>query len=418
MRVLWITNIILPPLCGHLGVAAPVVGGWMYSSAKALLAGSDDIELAVATVYDGDKLQEHDIDGIKYFLLPMCGRSRTKYLRHMEPLWKKISAGYRPHLVHLHGTEFPFGLALLKADPELRTVASLQGIVSAYGRYYTANIPFSDIFASVTLRDVVRMDTIWHGQREFNRRGGMERDILGSVDHIIGRTSWDKAHAWAINPQAQYHFCNETLRDEFYKYTWSYEKCEPHTIFLSQAGYPIKGLHQVLKAMPLVLKSYPDARLVVAGQDITGGKSLLSRLKRTGYGSYISRLIRRYGLEEKVTFTGFLDERQICEQYLKANIFVCPSSIENSPNSLGEAQLLGVPCLASYVGGVPDMMRGDESHMYRFEEVEMLARKICELFESHDDELLAKMRERALQRHDKMTNAVRLAEIYRKICNI
>ena len=54
-----------------------------------------------------------------------------------------------------------------------------------------------------------------------------------------------------------------------------------------------------------------------------------------------------------------------------------PSSIENSPNSLGEAQLLGVPCIASDVGGVTDMIPNKECGIiYRFEEVELLAKHI------------------------------------------
>lgn len=41
---------------------------------------------------------------------------------------------------------------------------------------------------------------------------------------------------------------------------------------------------------------------------------------------------------------------------LNANMFLLPSAIENSPNALGEAQMLGVPCVSSRVGGVEDMI--------------------------------------------------------------
>ena len=58
-------------------------------------------------------------------------------------------------------------------------------------------------------------------------------------------------------------------------------------------------------------------------------------------------------LEDKVSFLGPLNAEQMKAEYLRSNVFLCPSSIENSPNSLGEAQMLGVPCVASYVGGIP-----------------------------------------------------------------
>jgi len=109
-----------------------------------------------------------------------------------------------------------------------------------------------------------------------------------------------------------------------------------------------------------------------------------------------------------------LDECAICDQYLQSNLFICPSSIENSPNSLGEAQLLGVPCLASYVGGVPDMMKGAEENMYRFQETEMLADKICNIFDREVWNNSSIIKE-ASERHNPERNALQIIEIYNKI---
>ena len=91
--------------------------------------------------------------------------------------------------------------------------------------------------------------------------------------------------------------------------------------------------------------------------------------------------------EGKVFFTGPLDEEKICQRYLRSHVFVCPSSIENSPNSLGEAMILGVPCIASYVGGIPDMLKDrEEGLLYQHNAPYMLAHHICEIFE---DKMLA-----------------------------
>ena len=103
------------------------------------------------------------------------------------------------------------------------------------------------------------------------------------------------------------------------------------------------------------------------------------------------------------------------QEYLRCNVFVCPSSIENSPNSLGEAQILGVPCIASYVGGIPDMMRGDEEHLYRYEDVDALAYKIVSLFEQNGFLNTEPMRQKALLRHDAETNLNTLMNIYKSI---
>ena len=48
------------------------------------------------------------------------------------------------------------------------------------------------------------------------------------------------------------------------------------------------------------------------------------------------------------------------DRYLKSSVFVCPSALENSPNSLGEAMLLGMPCVSAAVGGIPSIFTGGE----------------------------------------------------------
>ena len=106
------------------------------------------------------------------------------------------------------------------------------------------------------------------------------------------------------------------------------------------------------------------------------------------------------------------------DQYLKSHIFLCPSSIENSSNSIGEAQLLGVPCVASYVGGTPDMITdGRTGLLYRFEEYEMLAYNICQIFKNDRiaQELSLAEIAVATQRHDRRNNAIRMMEIYKNV---
>ena len=384
MNVLWISNILFPAPCKALGLPTPVLGGWMYASAKALTGSSSDVKLAVAAVYKtGENIQKMEIDGIIYYLLPLKGNN-TKYDKSLEPLWRQVTDEFHPDLVHLHGTEFAHGLAYLKACPDIKSVVSIQGLISVCARYYYGGISPWTIFRNISIRDIIKRDTLFQQKRKFQKRGQIECEILKRTRHIIGRTSWDKAHAWAINPDAVYHLCNEILRPSFYEGEWEYEKCEKYSIFLSQSGYPIKGLHQVIKALPFVLKAYPDARVYVAGSNIISSVSWWEQLKITGYGRYIRSLIRKYDLSDKVEFVGIQNEMEIKNRYLSANVFLCPSVIENSPNSLGEAQLLGVPHIASYVGGSPDMMIGNEACLYRFEEVEMLAEKICRVFEKKE----------------------------------
>lgn len=51
MKILWITNVLFPDICEVIGIAPPVTGGWMKSSAQAILNLDNGVELAVASLY-------------------------------------------------------------------------------------------------------------------------------------------------------------------------------------------------------------------------------------------------------------------------------------------------------------------------------------------------------------------------------
>lgn len=419
MKVLWITNIALPEalelLTGRGSLKSS--GGWLIGAAE-MLCKQPEFHLTVATVSNQvKKLTRLEGESITYYLLPL-GKGNDKVNHDYEPLWKEVNKEVKPDVVHLHGTEFSHGLAYLVACGADNVCVSIQGLTSAYYYYYYYGLTRCEIRRAITTLSIIR-GGILKGYKRFKRRGEFEKEILRRVHHIIGRTSWDRERTWAINPDAQYHYGGETLRADFYSGdTWKYEKCTPHTIFLSQAYYPIKGLHMVLRAMPLVLLHYPDAKLRVAGPDISRSSGWKEIIKLSDYGMIIRKIIKKYKLRDCISFTGALDGDGMRREYLQSNVFVCPSSIENSPNSLGEAQILGVPVIASYVGGIPDMMKGDENHLYRFEEVEMLAYKICELFGLKGGVDTETMRRTALQRHDPQRNASELVKIYKSVIKV
>ncbi|HET6559124.1 MAG TPA: glycosyltransferase family 4 protein [Prolixibacteraceae bacterium] len=414
MKVLWIINNLFPDICNELGIETPVGGGWIFSSAKTFLNLYPSIQLGVASPYNVEKQKTHVINGITYFLVPNS-KQKDKYNQNLETQWKHIQHNFKPDLVHIHGTEYPHGLAYINACGINNVVASIQGLVSVYARYYLGGINENIFKSNITLRDIYKQDTILSQQRQFMFRGELEKSLIQSVHHIIGRTSWDKAHIWAINPTSNYHFCNETLRDEFYQMRWNLNSCEKYSIFLSQAHYPIKGLHQMIKALPLILDHYPNTKIYVAGNNFVTNKGW----RLNGFGKYIQQLMKEKGISNKIVFTGILSEEEMCNRYLSSHVFVCPSAIENSCNSIGEAQLLGVPCVASYVGGTSDLIRDEESGLlYRFEEVEMLAAAICRIF-SNDllaENLSTQGKAVAHIRHNKLTNANTLYSIYQSIC--
>lgn len=331
--------------------------------------------------------------------------------------WEKVVSSVKPDVIHIHGTEFPHGLRLMKACPKEKYVVSIQGLVGIYAIHYCAALPYQVVLQK-SFRDILKRGGILSEQKQFFRKGQTEAEMLRSSQFVIGRTTWDMACSRMINPSSQYFHCNESLRSSFYQYKWDLGTCKKHTVFISQATYPIKGLHMALQAFALVLKDYPDAHLYIAGRNITEENTFRDRLKKTHYAKYIKKLIQKLDLGTKITFTGPLSEQQMCEYMIRSHVCFMPSSIENSPNSLGEAMLLGVPSVASDVGGVADLMvHKREGFIYPFDEYYMAAYYIKQIFE---DSKLATLfsengRRHARKTHDSNQNLNDLLQIYEQV---
>lgn len=421
MKVLWICNgLHFPDICRELGLQEPVTGGWMKSLMESLLSEYSDLEIGIAALYDkANFLIEKKIGKVTYYCLPFKNL-QLSYGPALGKCWKEINSRFHPDIVHIHGTEFPFGLEYIKACGNQHVVASIQGLVLTYARYSLGNIPVSELRKYRTVYDMLKGRLLNTLQNMYKSGIQIEAEYMKVLKHVIGRTSWDRDHVWALNPNVEYHFGNECLRTAFYEEQnkWILDKCKKHSIFLSQAFKPIKGLHKVIEAMPYILRDYPDTKVYVAGTDFTRIKTLKEKLKFGTYANYICHLLERLNVQKHFIFTGPLNERQMVRQYQQSHVFVCPSSIENSPNSLGEAQILGVPCVASYVGGIPDMLvDGETGLMYRFEEHEMLARCVCQIFSNADvAQLLSEnARQAAFVRHDRVANAKSTYETYLQI---
>ncbi|MFZ5968926.1 MAG: glycosyltransferase family 4 protein [Bacillota bacterium] len=417
-RILWLVNIPLPEASFLMNKKGTSFGGWILGLSKDILK-HNQLELIIAfPEISLDHTIELKGEKIKYYAFPSIKRVIAKDNIHNKHI-EKIVHDVRPDIVHIFGTEYAHAFEMVKVctNENIKVIISIQGLISVIAKHYMASLP-AEVRNAFTFRDFVKQDNLRQQQKKLFKRGLLEIKTLQKVNCVIGRTTWDKACSTHINPKLQYHFCNETLRDEFYKHIWDIDKCEIHSIFVSQGSYPIKGLHLMIEAMPLILKLYPDTKLYIAGTDITKTDTLKAKLKMGSYGRYIKKIIKKNNLENHIIFTGLLDEKQMCERYLKSNVFVSPSAIENSPNSLGEAMILGVPCVASCVGGVQDMLIDrEEGFIYPYDESYMLAHYICELFK--DKELALKFsrnaREHALRTHAREENSNKLIQIYRTL---
>ena len=415
MRVLWIVNKVFPYPAKALGIKESVFGGWLQSLANNL-KNEKNIELGVATVYYGKELKIIKNENIKYYLLP--GAPAFEYNSKLETYWRNVQKDFKAEIVHIHGTEYAHGLAFMKTFPNVKTVISIQGLVSSCEKVYCGNIRVMDIIKNITIRDIIKHDNIIEQKNKFMKRGKNEIEMLKRANAVIGRTTWDFANTKAINPKLKYYVGNETIRDSFYKNKWDIQNIEKDTIFCSQAGYPIKGFHILIEAVNILKRIKPKIKVYVAGYNILDNKTIKQKIKRTGYAKYICTLIKKYNLQKQIIFLGMLKEKEILNRLLKTNVFVLPSVIENSSNSLAEAMLLGMPCVATNTGGTMDMLEHKkEGFLYPYTEPAMCAEYINRFF--NDEKLCveygANARYKALVRHNPENNVRDILEIYQDV---
>lgn len=423
MKVLWIVNGMLPDFSRALSRRAGNTGGWMPSLIAAIRHHAPGVALYVVCEADGDFAAEYN--GVHYysfkrFSLPIPGYSsrRNRFCGKL----RRLVAEIRPDVIHFHGTENGY-----MAFPEMTwcgvpRVVSLQGVITGYYPHFLGGLTSRQLFHHRNWMRwlLLRHDLAFGADSWREHASRIERMGLVGVRHIAGRTVWDRAWAKALAPDAQYHHVGEVLRPEFYDTTRKVAAIKPHSILASAAvKYPLKGGHWLLEAVAYLKRKYPDITVkFVDAESKIHPRTLKQRLQATDYHHYIRHLVSNLGIEENVIFLPGLDASGVVEELRSAEVFCLPSMVENSPNSLGEAQLIGVPVVATDVGGNSSMVEnGISGLLVPSGDAAALAFGISELFEKPDfaTKLAVKAREVALLRHNDMAVVSDLVKCYKEV---
>ena len=426
MRILWVCNIMPPAIGQYLGKECSVKEGWI-SGILTRMAKDDKEEIELGICYpvaekSDEERKEVIIEDkkkiISYGFLEDMVHPEIYGGMLLENRLEVIIRDFKPDVLHIFGTEYGHSLAAAKSmnDPK-HTLVGLQGVISECAKEYMADLPI-EVQSRVTFRDWFKKDSMKEQQEKFFIRGEREKEVLKLCGHVTGRTEFDKAAAKQMNPDAKYHLMNETMRGEFYDGQWKSTQCVKHSIFFSQADYPLKGFHYLLQAVKEIKVKYPDITVKVAGNSLVSYQTIKDKIRISAYGKYLRKLVKNLEMEDKITFLGKLSAEEMKQQYLKCHTFLCASSLENSPNSVGEAMLLGTPVVAACTGGIPSMVT-DQKEGLLFEKgnVTALADAIEKIWgeEVPVDAMSNNARVRARSTHNADENYQTLLNIYKKI---
>lgn len=473
-RVLWLVSVTLPAAARALGLTGAIGGGWVEGQLRALTA-TGGVRITVCTVNPAVKTaRTAEADGVRYAVLPRGSREEFAVLLAAEqPDLVHLWGSEYPPAAEL--------FALCDPARTLLSVQGLMGPCAEHLLDGVPEEYRGSCFGQRLIDRVVPGGLLDRQRAYFEAGAAREAALLAGLRHVSGRTEWDRAELAQLAPDAVYWRCNETLRPEFTTGCWQPRAargaaagedgaapaaapavaqasaaapraaCAPgpaaasqaalaavaglragHSaaprqaaaggpvLFLSQGNLSLKGLHRLIEALPAICAEHPGARLVVAGWPPLDKGPLLRPVIRWmfPYQRYCADLAARLGVAERIHYTGPLDAAGMKRQLLAADVFLLTSSIENSPNSLGEAMLLGMPCVASRVGGVPSLLTdGKEGLLYPAGDPAALAGAVLALLAdpARAAALGAAARARARVTHDPARNAGAMLGIYRGI---
>ncbi len=161
------------------------------------------------------------------------------------------------------------------------------------------------------------------------------RWIYARSDRVIALSQEWREALLALQPESRVVVIPNPV--EIPPWQASLEGTPPTVLFLGVIKER-KGVHDLLRAWPAVLRAVPDARLVLGGVgDVQEAKALALELH----------------VEGSIEMPGWIVGEAKDSLMKRAWVFALPSHYEALPMSVLEAQAAGVPVVSTRVGGIP-----------------------------------------------------------------
>lgn len=415
MKVLWLST--TPGLydckvSGYNGI------GWI-SSVQSLIQQEDSVELALAFLTSRIEDTEGIISGTHYY--PIYSKApnvfdkfknyyggyknidNEAYVRQIL----KIIFEFKPDIIQLFGMEN--SMATILGKTEIPIVVHLQGLLAPYDNaFFPIDFNKYSFMWPFSKNEWLFRNGYIYAKKSIHIRGERERQLFKKVDYVMGRTDWDFEVSQLLAPQSRYFHVDEVMRSCFYNHAGEWiVKHRDKIIITSTISQTIyKGLDLIIKAASLLEH---EAHLNFEWR-VVGVES------NSSYTRFFEKTIKMKS--SKVRYMGVLSAEQLCDTLLDSDIYVHPSYIDNSPNSVCEAQMLGMPVVATGVGGITSLIEHETSGLlvpanapYEMAYwIKYIAENTCKA-----EELGRNGAKVALKRHDRKEIVKQLLSVYLSI---
>ena len=404
MRVLWFS---CTPSCYDVKIN----GGWVEALERIVRQYLPDIELGVVFEHNDCKFKEIK-NGVTYYPLNVKWSLKERFFNKftptakksflkLKPLYLRAVEDFKPDIIQCFGTEL-WHYSLLQKEISIPFVIHIMGFWHAI---QMADDTFTfNKYNTVKSWNFIKNLRLNKNLLDSHEHLALERMSMECCRYYMGRTTWDKDIVNYCSDKSKYYYCPEAIRASIFNSSLKWKYIEDETIRLitiSNAG-KLKGNEIILKTA-WILKNHFNKK--VDWKYTTTEERILKYENKTGIKCK----------EVGINLIGRLTSSEIPNALCSAQIFVHPSIIENSSNAVCEAQLLGVPIIASNVGGMPQIIEhGVTGLLYPYNEPYALAVQILNLHNNEVtlNELSNNSYKVAHQRHDPETISRILNDIY------
>ncbi len=415
MKVLWFSHV---SLIQNKDDKFFYPGGNWISSLKTLIENDHNIILGIFSWGDEEIIFE-DNNGTKYYQFKKKQTSKFKNYyknwRHeiesehqMEKLLYAVQ-DFQPNVIHIFGTESIFGnIAKYTTIP---VVIHLQGLINpCLNAWKFPGFKIISLLKSSNWIYFIKGVGLFHDYFRFKNMAQRELEIYKSCNNFMGRTHWDKAVTKLYSPAANYYHCDEVIRDCFYQQKW---KITPREKFILSSTIN----ENIFKGLDLILKS---AILLKRNTTVNFEWNIYGINSNSEYARFVEKIVGEYFYTNHVVLKGTVTSEHLLDGLLHSNLFVHCSYIDNSPNSICEAQLIGLPVISTNTGGISSLIHDEiDGFLVPSNEPHILASKIIDLV--NDTDKLLKISKNSFEiahkRHNKDKIKKNIFEIYSTIIN-
>jgi len=352
MKVLWF-EVTTP---GRYNGQGLVIGGWQ-DSLERIVRTRKDIELYIAfeSLWPQEKKTD---DGVTY--IPLNIQYTKEELKRKEITWevnaeklipvmKETIDRVQPDLIQVFGTEWPFGL--IAEFTTIPVVVHIQGAMAPYNNaIYPPGYNLFNVMQEIGWTHPHNLRKAWKDYQFDMSRSIIDKRVWKAVPNYMGRTAWDEALSAVMHPGRKYFHVEEALRPQFLtgQFKWEMSKSSVLTLMSTGCSNFWKGPDMLIKVAHILTELGVKFEWKVAGYMPDNVRRIVERKEKMTFE------------ENHVEFLGYIQPIELANRLCKSTLYVHTAYVENSPNSICEAQCMGIPIVSTNVGGISTLVKNGE----------------------------------------------------------